>query len=213
MVATGRLVAARRATVLRPLTGAPTDSGLFQVIHSVLHVAGLSTQPARAVRKGVRPVLLLSVSSCQPGHSARGTDSRDWAAAAENETPDAGLAPARVKLGLPPYLNMISELPGPGCCPGRLQLAARQRTPAWLWLGSASARLGRRRLGTRHRTLAWLRLGPAWPASLSHNDIRVAWSRMLPKAAAAGSEAVDAGLALAPTWKCGAETRIRGNGD
>ena len=72
----------------------------------MLHVAGLSTQPARAVRKGVRPVLLLSVSSCQPGHSARGTDSRDWAAAAENETPDAGLAPARVKLGLPPYLRL-----------------------------------------------------------------------------------------------------------
>ena len=40
-----------------------------------------------------------------------------------------------------PYLNLISESSDPRCGPGWRQRGKRHRTPAWLQLGSASARL------------------------------------------------------------------------
>ena len=67
-----------------------------------------------------------------------------WAAAARNETPDAASSGSGSgQLSQSPYLNLISKSLCLGCSQGWRQLGTRQRTLAWLWLKSASARLGR----------------------------------------------------------------------
>ena len=70
-------------------------------MHSVLQVTGLEL----AARTGRRPV---------GGHPLLPSS---FLAAAGNETPDAGLAPARASLSVT-HLQLISESLGPGMRPG-----------------------------------------------------------------------------------------------
>ena len=97
---------------------APTGSEVEYTQCASSYGSGAARTRRRPV--GAHPLLL---SSCL---AAAGTE--------------AGLAPGPGCR--PPYLQLISESLGPGMLPGRRQLGTRHRTPAWLRLGSASARLG-----------------------------------------------------------------------
>ena len=162
---------------------------------SMLQVAGVAHAARSRRSKGVLPLLLLPVSrqlgtshwtparlrlgpaqpvsQSQPDIRVAGPGV--WpggAAAAGNETPDAGQAPARASSAGHP-INLISESPGPGCGPGRRQLGKRHRTLAWLRFGSASARLGSAARGLRAGETG-TRLPVSHPTRASHPSVLTA---------------------------------------